>query len=91
MRDLYRQYLGYLRVKGVSFDPSETSEDVSEEAKEVTGDDAVLREIYRKARYDSGDTVTDEELRQAQAAYQRLTNPSTEEQPTAEAQDEDQA
>lgn len=91
VRDLYRQYLGYLRVKGVSFDPSETSEDVSAEAKEVTGDDAVLREIYRKARYDSGDTVTDEELRQAQAAYQRLTNPSTEEQPTAEAQDEDQA
>ena len=80
VRELYRQYLNYLRVKGVSLDQSETSEDVSEEAMDITGDDAVLREIYRKARYDRPGAVTDEELAQAQAAYRRLINPPKEEQ-----------
>ena len=80
VRELYRQYLAYLKVKGVSFDQSETSQDVSEDAKAVLGDDEVFREIYRKARYDKEGTITDEELAQAQAAYQRLINPPKEEQ-----------
>ena len=92
VRELYRQYLGYLRAKGVSLDQSETSEDVSEEARSVTGDDAVLREIYRKARYDREGAVSDEDLARAKAAYQRLTNPSKEEKsPASETNDEEQA
>lgn len=75
VRELYRRYLSFLRMKGVRIRYSETSQEISDSAKDVANDDSVLREIYRKSRYGSEETVTDEDVRLAAETFERLTAP----------------
>ena len=86
VRAVYRRYLSYLRTRGVRIRYSETSQEISDSAKEVADDDSVLREIYRRSRYGNGESVTDEDVQLATEIYERLTAPpaqSGEPQPDA--------
>ena len=72
LRSVYRQYLGFLRLHGIIPERSETSGEISEAAaKLIRETDEQLRTLYRKARYDS-EPVTDEEVRAAEEAYERI-------------------
>lgn len=68
VREIYSQYMAYLRTNGVYIGRNNTTEDISGGAKLVAGDDSTLREIYRKARYGEFE-VTDEEYKAAREWY----------------------
>ena len=70
-RELYCEYLAFLRAKGVRIERNDTTEDISGEAEGLAGDDGPLREAYRIARY--GDrAVTDGEYEAAKNWYYEM-------------------
>lgn len=55
MRAVYRDYLNFLRSKGVSPGPSETTAEISQDASALLLEsDESLRALYRRARYSAG-------------------------------------
>ena len=55
LRAVYRDYLNFLRSKGVSPGPSETTAEISQDASALLIEsDESLRALYRRARYSAG-------------------------------------
>ena len=75
IRFIYRQYLSFLHLHGIMPERSRTSGEISERANRILLEtDEVFRSLYRKARYGSEAEVTEEDVRMAEAAYERLVN-----------------
>lgn len=87
IRLVYREYLSFLYGKGIHFDRSDTTEDVSEQAAPVvSGPDTRLREIYRLARY-AEEEPDDQTVAEAEKILARLTaKPDENSEKNAEAQ-----
>ena len=75
VRYVYRRYLFFLRTHGVDPTASDTSGDITERsAKLIAETDEELRELYRRARYDSEEHLTDEDVKRAEAAFERISS-----------------
>lgn len=74
VRELYRRYMQYLRSRGITIIPSETTHDISDSALSVTDDDTALRTVYRLSRYDRDAAITDEDVKFAEECYLRLVS-----------------
>lgn len=84
VRALYREYLDYLRLRGLHPDAAATTVEITAASAELLiQSDEPLRELYRKARY-SGAELSDEDLR---LAGQRLNQLISDENLRAGAQD----
>ena len=74
VREIYRDYLRYLRVQGIMIRNTATTSDISENAASLQKDDTTLRALYRKARYGrADDPITDEQVQEAKECLERLT------------------
>ena len=72
LRYIYSQYLSFLKSKNIELKASDTTEDISEASSELfLQTDELLRGLYRKARYSSGE-ISDGELLAAGEALNRL-------------------
>ncbi|MBR5868040.1 MAG: DUF4129 domain-containing protein, partial [Clostridia bacterium] len=76
VRKLYREYLKMVRRKGQKLETYQTTADILEKHPQNTDTEAAarLRQVYLKARYDTGKAVTDEDVEQAKAAMKAVTN-----------------
>lgn len=73
IRKIYRDFLFSANRKGVPVDKQTTSEDILNNELYVNNADAIkLREIYIKARYQTDSLVTEEDIRMAKEAEERL-------------------
>ena len=74
VRYVYRRYLFFLRMHGIDPARSDTSGEITERsAKLLAETDEELRELYRRARYDSEENLTDEDVKRAEAAFERIS------------------
>lgn len=75
VRKLYRSYLKLVRRKGQRLETDQTTADILEKHPENTNTEAAarLRQVYLKARYDTGNPVTDRDVEQAKAALKQVT------------------
>ena len=72
LRGVYREYLAYLRAKGVRTGVSATTEEITEASSELLlRTDELLRGLYRRARY-SSEEISDEDLRLAEKSLEEL-------------------
>lgn len=74
IRRYYRRYLLLMQKRGLEIGKANTSREILDEAGQ-TGFSAPaerLRELYLKARYDDGDTVTREDVQEADACLQQI-------------------
>lgn len=67
IRTIYKDYLFYVRSRGVRIDRQTTSEDVLDAADRMTasGEAERLRELYIRARYHNSEEMSDEEVEEA--------------------------
>ncbi|MBQ9036476.1 MAG: hypothetical protein IJ115_03340 [Erysipelotrichaceae bacterium] len=73
IRKIYRDFLFSANRKGVPVEKQTTSEDILNNELYVNNADAIkLREIYIKARYQTDSLVTEEDIRMAREAEERL-------------------
>ncbi len=75
VRELYRRYIAFLRMNGISTGVSTTSLELSERSSEMLLDeepDALLRALYLRARYNE-EELSDEEVSLAERAFDRIT------------------
>ena len=79
IRKIYAQYLTYLRTWGVKLKTSNTSQEVSDEAYKslLKETDEELRSLYIRARYGDPKSITDEDVKKAQEAFEKLTDYDT--------------
>ena len=72
LRFIYSLYLDYLRMRGVNFDSTRTTEEITEASSDLfLQTDERLRRLYRKARY-SREDITDDDVNAARALYDSL-------------------
>lgn len=74
VRRIYKEYLFFLRSKGVEIETDDTSKEILDDSKQlVTGDeDELLRQIYIRARYASGDEITADDVSFAESYLKQL-------------------
>ncbi len=67
IRFFYRKYMKLMRKRGVKISKGNTSREILAEAEPLCAYSSAerLRELYLKARYDDGDTVTPEDVQEA--------------------------
>ncbi len=75
LRRVYKTYLEYRRARGLSVGPSDTSEEILEREKRlgIHEDANRLRELYIAARYGNPSAVTRDQVLEAQACLERIT------------------
>lgn len=76
LRRIYRQYLELMRKNGVIIHKDDTSLDVIDAAETIALSEEAkrLRELYLKARYADGATVTAEDVQEAKACLKAIQN-----------------
>jgi len=74
IRRLYRDYLAYVRIRGVEIARQTTSADVLEAAERLpaSGEAQRLRELYIRARYHDSEEMSDAEVEEANALLTRI-------------------
>ena len=74
IREIYREYLCYIRLNGVRIARQTTSEDILAASKQLadSNEAAELRALYIRARYHDADPLSDEEARRAQALWDAI-------------------
>ncbi len=74
IRRLYRDYLAYVRIRGVEIARQTTSEDVLEAAGQLpaSGEAERLRELYIRARYHDAEEMSDAAVEEANALLARI-------------------
>ncbi len=74
IRRLYRDYLAYVRIRGVEIARQTTSADVLEAAERLpaSGEAQRLRELYIRARYHDAEEMSDAAVEEANALLARI-------------------
>lgn len=78
IREIYRRYITFLKMRGITPSVSTTSEELSERSRALLLDeqpDELLRALYLRARYE-GAELTDEEVLLAGQAFDRIVEKS---------------
>ncbi|MBR5947518.1 MAG: hypothetical protein IKZ82_02570 [Clostridia bacterium] len=76
VRDIYRRYITYLKMNGISPHSGTTSEELSDRSRELLLDeqpDLLLRSLYLRARYE-GAELTEDDVLLAEQALTRITS-----------------
>lgn len=74
IRRIYRDYLFFLRLRGVEIDSGDTSREILDTSRDhITGEAGeTLRQIYIRARYASADEISDEDVKLAEDCLARI-------------------
>lgn len=81
VRYYYQKSLLWMQHKKVKLKPQDTTEEINEKYESLIGEDAVtqkvsavhLKELYRKARYQTQEQITAEEAEKAKQLYQEVS------------------
>ena len=76
IRQIYKEYLFFVKTFGVKIVNQTTSEDVAIASDEIieTGKTDELRQLYIRARYNDENQLSDEEVLRAQLLFEEIKN-----------------
>lgn len=74
IRGIYRKYMELMKENGVSIQKDSTSEEILDEAEEINLSPAArrLRQLYLKARYAEGSSITREDVQEASRCLKEI-------------------